>query len=680
MKIAFIELSGFRGFRNQTRFEFSDGFSVLTGRNGAGKSTVLDAVDYLLTGTINKYPVTNAKGGGLDDHIWWVGPSGPQEHYVAVGFVDGNGTLTVFKRSRFKGAEPSQLQLAQALCSGTSATSAFLMTLMKTSLIRDETIAGLSVDSTGQARFGELRAALGEIAIAGWEARLKAMKEFATASKAAQEVKLRATRDARARTLAALGEARGLAIRQHGMAEAEAVISRILPNLGEVGRDRTVRLKTEVAARRNRLAQMQRVIDGVKAVTDSATTIRLRTSGPEMASLEQRLLAARRIHAAAKSALAEAEEREATERKSDELAAQTAALLKHGRTVGLHDGRCPLCQAERTSDEFSQALAGLEAALKARGSQLLVAAEATRMAKEALDVAARSVAEAEEMISSLNLQLARLKGDEAALKREAESLGLEWPDSVEGWMPPALARLADEIAQIEQALLSIESSTAQDRVIELEAVAEKQELQLQEEAGELTIRDEIVSAVARVDKLSIEVRNQVLEEQFDTVLPVLQELYLRLRPHAEWQDIAINFGGQVRASLNLAVGDGHNPQFLFSSGQRRAAGLAFLLALHLSRPWCRLQSLLLDDPVQHIDDYRALNLVEVLAAVRQTGRQIIVAVEDVALADLLCRRLSVGGSGGRRFEIGVGADGSSRVEATVDVPPLPINAMFPVSA
>ena len=59
-----------------------------------------------------------------------------------------------------------------------------------------------------------------------------------------------------------------------------------------------------------------------------------------------------------------------------------------------------------------------------------------------------------------------------------------------------------------------------------------------------------------------------------------------------------------------------------------AAGLAFLLAVHLSRPWCAWQSLLLDDPVQHIDDYRALNLVEVLTAIRRTGRQVIVAVED----------------------------------------------------
>lgn len=60
-----------------------------------------------------------------------------------------------------------------------------------------------------------------------------------------------------------------------------------------------------------------------------------------------------------------------------------------------------------------------------------------------------------------------------------------------------------------------------------------------------------------------------------------------------WREIEADIAGQVRASLNFSVGDGKNPQFLFSSGQRRAAGLAFLLALHPSRPWCRLETLCL---------------------------------------------------------------------------------------
>jgi recombinational DNA repair ATPase RecF len=97
--------------------------------------------------------------------------------------------------------------------------------------------------------------------------------------------------------------------------------------------------------------------------------------------------------------------------------------------------------------------------------------------------------------------------------------------------------------------------------------------------------------------------------------------------------------GDVRRFLSLRVGDELNPKFMFSTGQRRATGLAFLLAVHLSRSWCSLDSLILDDPVQHIDDYRALHLVEVLHAIRRTGRQLVCTVEDEALALLLCRRL-----------------------------------------
>ena len=159
-------------------------------------------------------------------------------------------------------------------------------------------------------------------------------------------------------------------------------------------------------------------------------------------------------------------------------------------------------------------------------------------------------------------------------------------------------------------------------------------------------------------------------------MPLLKELYRRLRPHADWTEINSDFGGKVRGSLNFTVGEGRNPQFLFSSGQRRAAGLAFLLAVHLSRPWCHWRTLLLDDPVQHVDDYRALNLVEVLAAIRRSGRQVVVAVEDSALADLLCRRLrSSSTEPGRRYDLGYGADGSAKIVAMFDVLPLQRDAL-----
>lgn len=124
------------------------------------------------------------------------------------------------------------------------------------------------------------------------------------------------------------------------------------------------------------------------------------------------------------------------------------------------------------------------------------------------------------------------------------------------------------------------------------------------------------------------------------------------------------------------MGDGLNPQFVFSSGQRRAAGLAFLLSVHLARAWTPLRSLLLDDPVQHIDDFRALHLVEVLAALRLDGRQIVCAVEDPALADLLCRRLvSTSTEGGRRLDIDLGPLGATSVILDQEINPMPVGVL-----
>jgi chromosome segregation protein len=230
----------------------------------------------------------------------------------------------------------------------------------------------------------------------------------------------------------------------------------------------------------------------------------------------------------------------------------------------------------------------------------------------------------------------------------------------------------EDTARLERALFILETSSAHDRVTALEDHIEQLRMQLSEENARLASAERTIDVVRQINNAAMEIPNQVMTEQFDTVMPLLKELYQRLRPHTDWSEIEIDFGGRVRASLNFVVGDEYNPQFLFSSGQRRAAGIAFLLAIHLSRPWSRLHSLLLDDPVQHIDDYRALNLVEVLSAVRRTGRQVIVAVEDPALADVLCRRLrSTNLDAGRRFELGTSKNGSAVIERQVDIFPLP---------
>ena len=135
-------------------------FTVLTGRNGVGKSTILDAIEFALTGTISKFAVTGAKGGGLEEHIWWVGEGSADSHFVTVRFLDDDGKLLEVTRSRDKGIQGRVEDLANSLCTtATPVMDGWAETLIRTTLIRDETLAALSLDLPEQARFAAVRSA-----------------------------------------------------------------------------------------------------------------------------------------------------------------------------------------------------------------------------------------------------------------------------------------------------------------------------------------------------------------------------------------------------------------------------------------------------------------------------------------------------------------------------------------
>src|SRR5580700_7963559 len=117
MKLEFVEIGGFRGFRDRTRFDLAVGFTVLSGRNGTGKSTLLDAVEFAIAGTISKFSVEAATGERLDEHIWWVGSGKAEAHYVTVGFVGDDGNRFAITRSRERGADVEPADIMRRLCS-----------------------------------------------------------------------------------------------------------------------------------------------------------------------------------------------------------------------------------------------------------------------------------------------------------------------------------------------------------------------------------------------------------------------------------------------------------------------------------------------------------------------------------------------------------------------------------
>lgn len=676
MRLDFIEVSGFRGFRDLVRINLGRGFTVITGRNGVGKSTLCDAVEFAITGSIDKYAVEKAAKESLSDYLWWRGEGVPNAHYVTASFVDDSGNPFTITRTRERGSDRSPEEIHAALCRGPAPDDA-LRQLTRTSIIRDEWIAALSLDLTETERFDLVRSALG--ALEGSEAGSRA-KEVVTAAEAAHtrdEAAYEAARSRLADRLTQQSETQAALSRSGDVSGALQVIAAAAP-------DAPTELTARLAAGRNALAngrarlgrigealQLGREVAAAQAVYNAPEAVAKR----EAASAAHE--AAQREHVAAQQVVSEAEQRLSREEEMDAMAASLSLLVEHGERLGLHDDHCPLCAAHRTSDEFAAGLAAARQRITSLASGVQAARDALASAKENARQPSLTLQAAAATVQAHADELRRLRDQEAAHVDFYDQWGLDHrfiqdPDGLEQAISPERDRLID----LERALLVLEASQAVSRMSSIESNISALRAEIEKLAQAVSQSQNAVTAAREIERSVRRVSAEIIDERLAQISPLLNELYQRLRPHADWRTIDYSIRGDVRRFLSLKVGDGLNPQFVFSSGQRRAAGLAFLLSVHLARAWTPLRSLLLDDPVQHIDDFRALHLVEVLAALRLDGRQIICAVEDPALADLLCRRLvSTSTEGGRRLDIDLGPLGATSVVIDQEINPMPVGVL-----
>lgn len=676
MKLDYVEVCGFRGFRDKARIDFGGGFTVITGRNGVGKSTLCDAVEFAITGLIEKYAIEKAAKESLADYLWWRGAGEPEAHYVTAAFVSDEGKPFKITRTRESGADVPPEEIQAALCSGPAPEDA-LRQLTRTSIIRDEWIAALSLDLSETERFDLVRSALG--ALEGSEAAAKA-RDIVTASDASHARNETAYENARTKLgeqLTQQSEIQASLSRSGDVSAALEIVGAAVPNAPT---DMVLRLEAArgaLADGRTRTARSAEAAEAGRVLLARQQAFHAPDAVMARETAKAELEKTREARKIALAGVAAAETLLAREEDADAVAASLAILVEHGERLGVHEDHCPLCAAHRTSAEFA---AGVEAARR-RISSLASGVQDARRRMAAASDEARETSSAFIMVER---EVSAHQAEEHAL-REAEQTHAEFferwkidprflsdPDGLETYV----AAERDRLINLERALNVLEASQSVSRMASIEKTIEVLREDIEKLADVVSQSQAAATSARKIERAVKRVSAEIIDERLAQISPLLNELYQRLRPHADWRTIDYSIRGDVKRFLSLKVGDGLNPQFVFSSGQRRAAGLAFLLSVHLARAWTPWRSLLLDDPVQHIDDFRALHLVEVLAALRLDRRQIICAVEDPALADLLCRRLvSTPAEPGRRYDIDLGAEGATSVLTAVDVPPMPIGVL-----
>ena len=677
MRLAYVEACGFRGFRDKIRIEFGTGFTVISGRNGVGKSTLCDAVEFAITGTISKYRVEKSGQESLSDYLWWRGAGSPASRYVTVAFADENQEQFTITRTRETGCDRSVKDMEYALCSDSRPVDA-LRQLCKTSIIRDESISALSVDLSETERFEFVQSALGTVEGSDFGSKAKKVLDSAKAAHESSERAYDSVHAQLATCLSELSEVRQAITRSGDLKAATELVEQSLTGTINEKVDLLSAGREALLAHRNRFANLREAVLQCQELLELRQASQTPEEKQRRQSARLSLERASGAKSAAEGVIAQLEKGLAQEEAADVVASSLAILVDHGQRLGLHNGEhCPLCAADRTIKEFE---AGLETA-RSRVDALAASIATTRhKLSEARTSAERTLADYADAMDTWE-EIERKEKDLAAreqvLVELPEQLGL---DSGHALDPVALHAEAaaehEHLIELERAVLALEGSRAVSATLDLQARIEMLRKDVQNSSQAMDRCQEAIAAARTIDRAVKRVNAEIVHERLAQIIPLLDELYQRLRPHPDWRTMGYRIRGEVRRFLSLTVGDNLNPQFVLSSGQRRAVGLSFLLSVHLARAWVRWRTLLLDDPVQHIDDFRALHVVEILSALRLDDRQIVCTVEDESLADLLCRRLSTNTQHtGLHYVLEISGEGVAKVGSETVVPPPPVGVL-----
>jgi DNA repair exonuclease SbcCD ATPase subunit len=635
-------MAGFRGARDKVTIDFPPGFAVITGPNGTGKSTICDAIEYIFTGTIGRYREVKETGETFENYLWWRGHGNAKSRFVAVTILTDDGKEIEIKRDPnglLHGLD--QEKLLNLFCIGSELGASRGQSLCQTTIIRGEQVAELSLDLAETERFNFVKTALGATDLSHTEEKASEVSKWFKEQASKLQLEYERIRGAIVQITADISAATAQISEADDLAAAESALKAIM---GEPTADSSTLVssaRAELAVLRNRVSSLLALAQKLRTVEAAFQENEALGYQSRLKEMEDRLAALDRRRTKIETTAAEFEKKLQQQQQGQPLLESWAQLREHGAHLGLRDGKCPLCASRVSQEDFDSQLKKIHDDITSRNSALIAMVQERNRLSADLQSCISDIRALQRQYDDFVRTSRSLREEHAQVKEYARQILNSPPETTP--TPSEIERAASDLRQraaiLEKNLGLLETSKTLERVGQL-----RKQLEENRRHGDVIdariSKHKIVSERFREAASALKrVSGELVDDRLAELAPLLQEIYSRLRPHVDWTEISYLIRGDVRRFLSLRVGDQLNPKFMFSSGQRRAAGLAFLLAVHLSRSWCSLNSLILDDPVQHIDDYRALHLIEVLHAIRRSGRQIICTVEDEALASLLCRRL-----------------------------------------
>jgi DNA repair exonuclease SbcCD ATPase subunit len=152
----------------------------------------------------------------------------------------------------------------------------------------------------------------------------------------------------------------------------------------------------------------------------------------------------------------------------------------------------------------------------------------------------------------------------------------------------------------------------------------------------------------RLDELYRAMQEEAVEvtgAELEALNPLFSEVYRRLAPHPTFTDLELEHDLYRRRGRTMPVLSDPlleveaNPQVICSVGQLNVVALSYFLALTLMARERSLPFMIMDDPLQSLDDVNVLGFADFCRRLRTT-HQLMITTHDRRFGELLARKLT----------------------------------------
>ncbi len=659
-----MRVEAFRGFRDEREFELDASAVIVTGPNGTGKTSFFDALQWCFLGSVQRLEDLRAKR--TVEHLVNQYRLGDLA-VVELDMVLGGKSLTIRRTGDHTGStleiqdgvgEPIFGDDAETLLRGTLVPDPDMtleMALTTSGLMQQDVMRSV-LEAKPADRYRHLSTVLG---LAGLEDFEEAARDLAKEAKARSEA-ARADRDsvkavvaaARLRLAAAGERLRTLpqleALRREILDPPESKRSSIRLNLSAADLESPDRCRRTAKILGSAIDQL----DGFLRASDEAARI----PPPQHAepSIEE-LAGARDAAEGAAIAVAErrrlleiAEQRHAAAISASEELAALAALA-----IPLLSSSCPVC-----GQDIDRQHVEVELRARAAGTETMLALRAeVDQNKSQLETAELQSQSASQNVLALEARVAlwhQHRSSQSRADREYEILRALAPTVV--LLSPNRAQIVETAVESTEQLRSARRKTlellnalergpdqgaverATSEVANFEEALLAREMRLAEDSKRAKL-------LKNLSDSAIDSRVEVTQQRFLAVQPLVANIFSRLDPHPAFKTIEFELDTYYRRGTtspivrDLVEGIAADPLVIFSTSQANIAALSYFLAMGISVGDKGLPFVLLDDPVQSMDDINVLGFADLCRHLR-LSRQMIISTHDRRFARLLERKLS----------------------------------------